>query len=63
MTKNEVEIIEKLVDSWNIFCELPELHPEDKHEFMHAIHRAQNLIYSRPTARKLKGIDNAKLQS
>lgn len=47
LTDEEYQIVSILGDVWNKFLQLPELHPCDNHEFMHAIHAAQCIVLSR----------------
>jgi hypothetical protein len=54
LTDQENECLLILADAWNKFCALPPLHPVDNHEFMHAIHAAQNIVLARPYLRSVK---------
>jgi hypothetical protein len=45
---DETCVLTLLADAWNMFVKLPELHPWDRQEFMHAIHDAQRIVLSRP---------------
>lgn len=51
MTPQELEIVEKLADAFNLFCELPEQHPMAKSEFCTRIHDLQNAVMSRDAVR------------
>jgi len=42
--KKEKEVLRHLVNAWNDFIELPEMHPSDKEEFQHCLHQLQYLI-------------------
>lgn len=53
LTPEENEVLLTLTDAWNKFVALPELHPVDNHEFMHAIHAAQTIIVARLYLRSL----------
>jgi hypothetical protein len=48
LNKDETAVIQVLVGAWNKFLLLPELHPWDRQEFMHAIHAAQLIVMARP---------------
>ncbi len=48
----EQKAIDALAEAWNLFIALPELHPWDQREFMHAINAAQRVILSRPALRE-----------
>lgn len=47
LTKEEQVIIEDLVNVWNLFIELPQLHQSDRIEFMQGVHLLQNIILAR----------------
>lgn len=47
LTAPEQECLDTLVSAWNLFVKLPTLHEWDSVEFMHAIHRAQDIVISR----------------
>jgi len=51
MENQEKEILDLLALAWNEFLHLEEQHPQDKMEFMRAIHQAQHLIMIRETRR------------
>lgn len=51
LTKDEIDLIERLANIWNDFLKLPEQHEVDKVEFMHNIHACQYLLMSRETRR------------
>jgi hypothetical protein len=53
LTHEEEEALKALSNAWDKFLELPKLHQVDDHEFMHAIHAAQNIILSRPYLRSI----------
>lgn len=53
LTEDERRVIDLLVSAWNVFVTLPVQHPMHNQEFAHAIHEAQRLIMSRPTAREM----------
>lgn len=52
MTKDEIEILDMLAVANNKFKELPQLHPSDIPEFVHAVHNAQNIVMSRAAHRE-----------
>jgi len=56
ITEGEIEAMEYLVKAWNVFTTLPVIHEWDGVEFQHAIHRAQRILLSRPTMRKMATI-------
>ena len=49
----ELLILVSLGEAWDRFSKLPELHPQDKGEFLQAIHQAQLLVMSRPVAENM----------
>jgi hypothetical protein len=51
LTEEERLILDKLAEAWNLFVKIPVQHPMHQQEFAHAIHAAQRIIMSRPTAR------------
>lgn len=53
LTKDEMLVLEDLAKAWNGFLRLPEQNINDRQEFMHLIHAAQNMVMSRPTVRLL----------
>ena len=53
MTDEERIVMDKLVEAWNAFLDLPVEHPDDTPEFRHAFHRLQLLILARAPRRKL----------
>lgn len=48
----ESTVLDMLADVWDEYLRLPELHPQDKVEFMQAIHAAQNIVMARPVQRQ-----------
>lgn len=58
LTHEEKVVLYLLADSWNAFCKLPILHPACAEEMAHAIHAAQNIVFSRPAFERLREIDN-----
>jgi hypothetical protein len=48
LTTDEKVVIQTLGDAFNEFQQLPEVHPWDSEEFMHAIHAAQSIVLARP---------------
>jgi len=63
LTKEETLVVDKLIEAWNVFAELPIAHDDDITEFRRGIHQCQNIILSRPTSRvlnsKIKDYNNA----
>ena len=53
ITPAEQEVLDSLADAWNKYIRLQEQHPEDRTEFMRAIHVAQNIVLARPTCREM----------
>lgn len=47
LTKREARIFIMLGEVWDEYNELDVLHPQDKEEFAHAIHQAQNIVCAR----------------
>lgn len=52
LTAKEQEVADALGLAYNLFIKLPVLHDWDYHEFCEAIHRAQNIVLSRPVLRQ-----------
>lgn len=52
-TDKEQEVMDRLIDAWNAFCELPVVHPDQQTEFRHALHDLQRQIMVRPVRRVL----------
>ena len=50
-TADEKKILSLILEAWNTYDELPVLHFDDRHEFAHAIHAAQNIVISRVVLR------------
>jgi hypothetical protein len=53
ITKDEHKVMCHLVETWNAFLELPEMHPSHRQEFMQAIHAAQRIVLARPALREI----------
>jgi hypothetical protein len=51
LTDRERKVVMKLIDAWNAFRDLPEVHADDTTEFRHGIHRLQEKVLARPTRR------------
>lgn len=51
LTKQENLVLENLADAYINFAQLDTLHPADRREFEDAVHRAQNIVMSRPAMR------------
>jgi hypothetical protein len=54
MTEDEDKIVELLGKAWNSYLALPDQHPQDQHDMLHAIHTAQRIVMARPTLRNMK---------
>ena len=50
--KQEQKVLDTLATGWSQFLDLPEMHPQDKIEFMHAIHVCQNIVLAREAQRR-----------
>lgn len=48
MTEEEATILNLLVEAWNRFEKLEELHPWEKIEFMQLMHQSQRFLLARP---------------
>ena len=63
LTKEETLVVDKLIEAWNVFAELPIAHDDSVTEFKRGIHQCKNIILSRPTLRvlnsKIKDYNNA----
>lgn len=57
ITNDELNVLAYLGDAFSAFQKLPVLHPSDMHEFIHAIHAAQNIILARVGYRQQKQVD------
>lgn len=55
LTSAERFVINRLVDAWNAFVELPREHNDDVTEFRHGIHRLQEKVMCRPIRRPIGG--------
>lgn len=53
LTPLENNCLAKLVEAWDIFVTMPELHLDDMLEFRIAVHNAQNIILVRPYLRAI----------
>jgi|TARA_Y100000034_G_C6704907_1_gene311096 hypothetical protein len=51
LTDDELEITSQLGECFNMLRALPEQHPWDIREFMHAIHAAQDIVMARAARR------------
>lgn len=54
-THQENMVSDKLIEAWNEFAKLPELHKDDTLDFRHHIHALQRIIFSRPLLKVLNG--------
>lgn len=50
-TEAEKNVLTHLASAWNEFVKLPENHPSEREEFMHAIHAAQDILAVRVARR------------
>ena len=53
VTEQELAVLNKLAEAWNLYLTLPEQNPNDRTEFMYAIHQAQNQVLARSGVRQL----------
>lgn len=51
LTRQELQVAEALVQAWNGFTQLENLHPDHVADFRRAIHDCQRILASRVTAR------------
>lgn len=51
MNPEERQVLTLLVDAHNAFNALPRIHPSEHAEWVHSLHRLQDLIMIRPTMR------------
>lgn len=51
LTPDEMAVMDKLKEAWNLFVKLPVQHPMHNQEFANAIHAAQRIVMSRPVSR------------
>jgi hypothetical protein len=52
LTDDEKKCLYHLGRAWNIFVDLPVLHPDDKSEFVRAMHQLEDKVRSRPVHRE-----------
>jgi hypothetical protein len=55
LTAREQQVLRLLGDAFNVYSELPHVHPNDGREFVHAIHAAQNIVLARPATEQQHG--------
>lgn len=55
----EIEVLDRLVQSWNAYVKLPQLHQDEVTDFRAAIHTAQRIIMARPVLEEM-GPDQSK---
>jgi len=48
LTDKEQKVINALVEAWNSYLELPEIHQDHFNEFRDIIHKGQYMIMARP---------------
>lgn len=53
LTHQEMQVVEKLAEAWNLFMKLPVEHAMDQDEFCRAIHVAQDKVLSRSGRRQM----------
>lgn len=51
LTAQERAVLDKLMEAWNLYNELPVQHPSHQMEAQRSMHELQRLVMSRPTAR------------
>jgi hypothetical protein len=54
LTKDERLVVDKLVEAWDAFIKLDQLHPDHVNEFRSIIHSAQYMIMARPVIDELQ---------
>ncbi len=54
LDEQEIGVLISLINAWDKFTCLPQIHGDDLDEFRHAIHQAQNIILARPVMRRQK---------
>lgn len=54
LTPEEQDVIDQLGKAWNLFLELPTIHPSDNPEFAQSIHQAQNIVLARPALESIQ---------
>jgi len=47
LTDQEQKVLDKLMESYQIFLDIPTEHPEEKREFGYAVHLIQGLLTTR----------------
>jgi len=52
LTTDEQNVMNSIVDAWHGYIRLESQHPDDIHEFRHAIHRLQHLLMIRHIRRE-----------
>jgi hypothetical protein len=52
LTKEELDVLDKLTTAWAAFNNLPLMHPDDIHEFRLSFHNLQNIIMIRSAVRE-----------
>jgi hypothetical protein len=53
ITPDELALVERLGECWNVFLALPVMHDDDRREFRTLIHHAQEKVLARATLRSL----------
>lgn len=56
ITPAELGLVEALGRCWDAFLALPDLHPNDRREFLTLIHHAQEKVLARSALRQLDGV-------
>lgn len=51
LTFKELSVIDDCATIWNKFCELEELHPDDKNDVRRAIHTIEQIVMKRSAYR------------
>jgi hypothetical protein len=47
MTEQEKKVMNQIVELWNSFLQLPQIHEDDQKDFCYMIHRLQDMIAAR----------------
>lgn len=58
LTEEELFVVNLLGTAFNAFMALPKIHSADAPEYAQAIHKAQNIVLSRPAAEQTLARDD-----
>lgn len=56
LSDGEIKVVEHLVAAWNAYLLLPVEHGNDRPEFCHIIHRAQDHVLARSGRRQINAL-------